>query len=363
MGASRVVVISMHFVSLLSAAALFILSLLHTSFAASPLNVYFTASPSASPELKAFPRTVDKTAPLTSLLQYFFDGPRATEEAAGAERLQFRCMHYSVNGSLRARHCTARDIVKFVAIHQGVARIELAAYPNASASGIWALVDAPIAAIVRQFPHIKGWVFSMKGYRVGGDWGSACDGNVVCFIFSDLDPSDPRAEVLTNYGAEKLPSTVFLSNAQTALPPEVRKHISSIRDSCNELNPDFPLVDAMQGVAFISLSGDGSADILVDNRRLCAGEMRGANCSNRGCDLKIWKQTGTSSWELVFHEHLQETFISLDREAGRFQKMVVSIYAGDPRCQPAKQKHYTSGQSCDLTVTFRDGTFRWDVIR
>ena len=118
----------------------------------------------------------------------------------------------------------------------------------------------------------------------------------------------------------------------------------------------------MQGITAVELAGDSSRDLMVDAEHLCNSWMKGANCTNRGCDLKIWKQVGQQSWRKVFDEHLHRKFISLS-ENGRFRSMSISVYAGDPHCQPVPGKNYTSGQSCDVTVDYRNGRWVWKKIR
>jgi len=46
----------------------------------------------------------------------------------------------------------------------------------------------------------------------------------------------------------------------------------------------------MQGITIVDLKGDGSRDIAVDNEGLCGAHMAGVNCSNRGCDMTIYKR-------------------------------------------------------------------------
>jgi hypothetical protein len=43
--------------------------------------------------------------------------------------------------------------------------------------------------------------------------------------------------------------------------------------------------------------------------------------------------------------------------------MLVSIYAGDPRCQPDPKENYRSGRSCNLIVTYRNGKWIWQKIK
>lgn len=154
------------------------------------------------------------------------------------------------------------------------------------------------------------------------------------------------------------PRTVSLED----LPPAVRQHIYSVRESCRRFYPDFAPHRPMQGVTIVDLDGDGSRDVLVDNEWLCNDHIPAANCTNRGCDLLIWKQYEPSSWKLVFKEHLHRKFVSIDRETGSFRMMATSIYAGDKRCNPAPQRDYMSSQTCDLLVTFEKGRWRWRLV-
>jgi hypothetical protein len=118
----------------------------------------------------------------------------------------------------------------------------------------------------------------------------------------------------------------------------------------------------MQGITVVDLDGNRSRDLMVDNEELCNAAMAGANCSNRGCDLTIWKEVGRGSWRKVFNEHLHRKFISLNIATGRFQLMAVSIYAGDARCKQDQQRLYTSGENCDLLVSYRNGQWIWQPI-
>jgi hypothetical protein len=145
------------------------------------------------------------------------------------------------------------------------------------------------------------------------------------------------------------------------LPREVQDHVNKVRQSCKDLDPEFKPYDLMQGITAIDLGGDNSRDIMVDNEKLCNNWMKGENCSNRGCDLKIWKQIGSRSWQKVFDEHLYQKYVSVS-EKRHFRFMVVSIYAGDSKCRPEPGAFYTSGQSCDLLVSYRNGRWLWEPV-
>jgi hypothetical protein len=146
------------------------------------------------------------------------------------------------------------------------------------------------------------------------------------------------------------------------LPKELRDTVREIRASCKELDPEFKPYAIDQGITIVDLEGTRSRDIMLDAEDVCNGRMAGANCTNRGCDLKIWKQTGATSWRKIFDEHLHRKFISLS-EDNRFRLMAVSIYAGDPRCKPNPKASHTSGQSCDLLVYYRNHAWVWQKIQ
>jgi hypothetical protein len=146
------------------------------------------------------------------------------------------------------------------------------------------------------------------------------------------------------------------------LPKEVRDHATRVRRSCNESYPDMRFKD-MQGIQILDLEGDGSRDIFIDNKDLCGDQIPGANCSNRGCDMIVYKETSRGKWREIFKEHLYSKYVVIDWDTMRVQLMVVSIYAGDPRCLPNPKKDYTSGRSCNLIVTYRNNQWNWQVIR
>ena len=145
------------------------------------------------------------------------------------------------------------------------------------------------------------------------------------------------------------------------LPNDVRHYVESIRESCIALDPQSKPYDSMQGITVVDLDGEGSRDLLVDTEQLCNGWLKGANCNNRGCVMKIWKQVGQQSWKKIFDKNLFRKFISLGK-GNRFRLMAVSIYAGDPHCKPDPGKDYTSGQSCDALVFYLGNAWRWEKI-
>ena len=163
-----------------------------------------------------------------------------------------------------------------------------------------------------------------------------------------------------------LVSMSIVSNAEeltfSQLPKQVRDLAVEVRNRCKEIEPDMKLDYEMSGIQVLDLSGNGSRDIFVDDEELCGSlRLAGGNCSNRGCDMTIFKEISKGRWERIFQEHLYAKFIAIDWETMRFQLMVASIHAGDPRCQPHKE--YTSGHSCNLIVTFHNNKWNWQKIR
>ena len=159
------------------------------------------------------------------------------------------------------------------------------------------------------------------------------------------------------------PASAEISQIQfDQLPSQVRDAIRKVREACKEQGSDISL-DDMQGITAVSLTGDRSRHIVIENEGLCGGQMAGANCSNRGCDLAIWREMPGNRWRKVFDEHVHAKYLVIDWETMRLQMMVVSLSADDPRCKPNPRKQTTSGQSCNLIVTYKNNQWNWEIVR
>jgi hypothetical protein len=145
------------------------------------------------------------------------------------------------------------------------------------------------------------------------------------------------------------------------LPPDVRTHIEEVRTSCREQDPDFKPYSDTDGVEVVDLAGDGSQDLLVDNEQLCNGQHRGYNCTNRGCDLMIWKQVGPGKWRKIFEQHLHRKFVSIT-DSGHLAAIVASIWAGSKECHPKPGQTISSGESCDVLIHYRRGKWRFERL-
>jgi hypothetical protein len=144
------------------------------------------------------------------------------------------------------------------------------------------------------------------------------------------------------------------------LPPEIRKHADDIHRACKEQDDQSQPHDLMQGITVLDLDGNGARDLLVDDESLCNSAIKGGNCSNRGCDLKIWKQTGQRSWQVIFDQHVSQKFISTN-EKGRLNVMALSIYAGsdgNSQCKPEQGSKY-----CDALVRYKNGKVVYEILK
>jgi hypothetical protein len=146
------------------------------------------------------------------------------------------------------------------------------------------------------------------------------------------------------------------------LPKEVQEKALEVRKSCKEADPERKF-DDMQGIQILSLKGDRARYIVIDNEGLCGAHMAGYNCSNRGCDMDIYKEVSKGHWRRVFHEHLYDKFLAIDWEKMRLQLIVGSIYAGDARCQPNPSRQYTSGMSCNVIISYKNDRWNWQAIK
>jgi hypothetical protein len=182
---------------------------------------------------------------------------------------------------------------------------------------------------------------------------------VIAKASCDGSPQATNPQVVENQPSQPNVAAQELTFSQ--LPKEARNLVDEVRNRCKEAEPDMKLDYEMSGIQVYDLNGDGSRDIFIDDGELCGGlRIAGGNCSNRGCDMTIFKEISRGQWRQIFQEHLHAKFIAIDWETMRFQLMVASIYAGDPRCQPHKE--YTSGHSCNLIVTFRNNRWNWQKI-
>lgn len=147
----------------------------------------------------------------------------------------------------------------------------------------------------------------------------------------------------------------------TELPGELRSYVDEVRESCKGLDESSMPYHPMQGIMEFDLEEDGSSDLLVAAEYLCERRMAGANCTNRGCDLQVWKEVGPRKWRKIFDDHPYDNFISIDYN-GPFRFMVLKIHAESPQCRPDPAAQYSAGHNCDVIVRYRGGDWVWEKI-
>jgi hypothetical protein len=107
-----------------------------------------------------------------------------------------------------------------------------------------------------------------------------------------------------------------------------------------------------KGLMGVRLNGDKLVSVLISYERICNFIVPAANCSNRGCDLVIYRQTEPAKWIKVFNEHVRpEVLVSLDYNDG-LRLLGVSIVGGNKQCV-AKEIAPASHMYCDALVYWR----------
>jgi hypothetical protein len=144
------------------------------------------------------------------------------------------------------------------------------------------------------------------------------------------------------------------------LPRELQNRIREVRQSCNSESREKMPLDSDAGLEVADLNGDGSLDIVIDwQAAACDSPGVAGRCSNQGCDLEIYKQTGPKSWKKVFSEQVNGHYESLDY-APRARWLVVTVVGGNSHC---KAPPGTPHGMCDALVIWRAGRWQWQPIR
>jgi hypothetical protein len=155
------------------------------------------------------------------------------------------------------------------------------------------------------------------------------------------------------------------------IPVNIRSEVDRVRGECREAlsNSDekMDLNSDMDGIEIGYLLSPNRKSILVDYSKICGPTFQsaGVNCSNRGCDLKIWQDRGDGRFAKVYDDHLYSRYILYRfTQNGRaeIKRMTISIWAGDPRCRPQKDAEFTSGKSCDLDARWINGKWSYELI-
>jgi hypothetical protein len=141
------------------------------------------------------------------------------------------------------------------------------------------------------------------------------------------------------------------------LPSAVQKRIGEIRSACRdnlggEENPNVSGLEGDDGLATFTVSGTNA--VLIDELAFCGGECHhGVNCATgftHGVDIYIrsgqsWRKT-LSVWASG------PTFLDAD-DNGKFNALVLRVFAGDKGCQARRSPIIESRQTCARVM-------RWD---
>lgn len=144
------------------------------------------------------------------------------------------------------------------------------------------------------------------------------------------------------------------------LSRELQNEIREVRQSCNKEAEEKIEIDSNAGLKWVDLNDDGSHDLVIDwGSAGCYAPGLAGRCSNQGCDLDIFKQTGPKSWKKVFSEQVNGHYESLN-DAPRTRWLVITVVGGNSHCKaPPRTPH----GMCDALVIWRKGRWEWKPIR
>jgi hypothetical protein len=143
------------------------------------------------------------------------------------------------------------------------------------------------------------------------------------------------------------------------LPRQARQQILEVRQWCKEAGTETTYIDS--GLQPIDLNGDGSRDIIVDWKHVACGAAGGGGCSNRGCNLEIYKRVGKASWKQVFSEYVSQLFVSQTYK-GKLLLLAISLVESNSKCRAAPTDP-PSHERCDALIFWRKGTWQWRPIK
>jgi hypothetical protein len=144
------------------------------------------------------------------------------------------------------------------------------------------------------------------------------------------------------------------------LPRQARTDIVETRQACKEAIPESDTAwGTWQDTGLNQIFLDKTKAIVIDWRSAACEDKGIGRCSTGGCDLDIY--IGSRK---VFHELVEQHFISTTYD-GRLKLLAVSIgYGGNDQCKADTPKHIPGGlQICDALVFWRNGHWVWQPIR
>lgn len=149
------------------------------------------------------------------------------------------------------------------------------------------------------------------------------------------------------------------NDAYRQLPKNVRQHVEEVRQSCKEIGVEPPY--KLAGIQAMTINGIPA--VSTDSGDLCGSPNAGINCTNRGCDFKIWEKQINGDWRETFSEHLYGKFVGINPD-GSLRTLLVSISAQDDRCDLSEALKVTliSADSCEALVSYTASGWNWTFV-
>jgi len=141
------------------------------------------------------------------------------------------------------------------------------------------------------------------------------------------------AYALSTGAAQEAASPVLQS-----LPAKVQKEIEDVRTYCrkhlvNANESQTRVFSGDEGLEVFTVSGVQA--VMIDERELCDGCFKGANCSNRGSyDVTIYLRSGKAWRKALSTEATGSVFLSTDRvkDPAAFKALVLNVFGGNKDC-------------------------------
>lgn len=157
----------------------------------------------------------------------------------------------------------------------------------------------------------------------------------------------------------KAPAVAQELLAFNQLPAVVLKHVKEVRQSCKKLNDSESIYDEMQGIRTFYLTGERTIAVLVDNRNVCSGIYKGANCHTYGCNMLVFANTPNDQWSKILDEPVTgQLFLSISVKS-EFILAALSVTGKYSKlCGGTGQSPY-----CDYLLFWKQGRWTWQRLR
>lgn len=143
------------------------------------------------------------------------------------------------------------------------------------------------------------------------------------------------------------------------LPALVVTHVKEVRQSCKKMNDSDIANVEMQGIHTFYLTGERRMAILIDNRNLCSGSYKGANCHTYGCDVLVFVNVSRDQWTKIFDEPVVGQMFLSTSVKSEFLLAAMSITGKYSKlCGSSVKSSY-----CDYLLFWKQGRWVWQKLR